>query len=51
MLILIIGKEIIQLITNQGVFDINDIILNFLGVVVSYYFFKKIKLFYIISKR
>lgn len=51
MLILIIGKEIIQLITNQGVFDINDIILNFFGVVVSYYFFKKLKLFYIISKR
>lgn len=42
-LLIIILKEILQLITGYGVFDIDDIILNILGIIIAFYFFKKFK--------
>lgn len=36
-------KEIFQLITGYGVLNIDDIFLNFLGLVLAYLFFKKFK--------
>ena len=36
-------KEIFQLITGNGVLNIDDIFLNFLGLVLAYLFFKKFK--------
>lgn len=38
----VITIEAIQLFTNRGVFDICDIILNMLGIIIGYYFTKKI---------
>ncbi|MBQ9318806.1 MAG: VanZ family protein [Bacilli bacterium] len=41
--IVLIIIEFIQLITNCGVFDIDDIILNILGMSIVYYIVKKVK--------
>lgn len=41
--IIIILKELIQLMTGYGVFNIDDIILNILGLVTMFYFLKKFK--------
>ncbi|GCD12837.1 VanZ family protein [Clostridium tagluense] len=35
--------ELIQLVTKRGFFDINDIILNMIGIGISYYLSKKFK--------
>ena len=40
LLLIILLKELLQLLLNVGVFDINDIILNFLGVITMYYLLK-----------
>lgn len=45
MLGIILLKELLQLITGFGVFDINDLILNFLGLVIMYYILKTINIF------
>ena len=45
MLGIILLKELLQLRTGFGVFDINDIILNFLGLVIMYYILKIINIF------
>lgn len=36
-------KEFLQLITGYGIFNIDDIILNFLGIIIMFYFLKKFK--------
>lgn len=36
--------ELIQLVTKRGTFDINDIILNMIGIFIGYYISKKFKL-------
>lgn len=36
--------ELIQLVTKRGTFDINDIILNMIGIFIGYYVSKKFKL-------
>lgn len=36
--------ELLQLITKRGIFDINDIILNSLGIFIGYYFSNKYKI-------
>lgn len=45
MLGIILLKELIQWVTGFGVFDINDILLNFLGLVIMYYVLKIINIF------
>ena len=45
MLVIILLKEFIQLVTGFGIFDINDILLNFLGLVIMYYILKIINMF------
>lgn len=45
LLLIILLKEILQLLLNVGVFDINDIILNFLGVITMYYLLKEYHIF------
>lgn len=42
-LLITILKEFLQLITGYGIFNIDDIILNLLGIVIMFYFFKKFK--------
>lgn len=39
-LIYILGIEGIQLITDLGVFDVDDIILNMIGVLIGYLFIR-----------
>lgn len=41
MFLIILAKEFIQLFTGLGIFDINDIILNYTGVIIMYYLMKK----------
>lgn len=38
--IIIIGAETLQFILNVGIFDIDDIILNLLGVIIGYFILK-----------
>ena len=45
LLLIILLKELLQLLLNVGVFDINDIILNFLGVITMYYLLKAYHIF------
>lgn len=45
MLVIVLFKEFLQLITGFGIFDINDIILNFLGIVIMYCILKIIHMF------
>lgn len=40
MFVIVIAKELFQLITGFGIFDINDIILNLIGVLVAFYLLK-----------
>ena len=42
-LLITILKEFLQLITGYGIFNIDDIILNLLGIIIMFYFFKKFK--------
>lgn len=42
-LLITILKEFLQLITGYGIFNIDDIILNLLGIIIIFYFFKKFK--------
>ena len=44
MFISVILKELFQLITGLGIFDINDIILNLIGVSLTFYLLKYLKL-------
>lgn len=44
MFIIVIMKELFQLITGLGIFDINDIILNLIGVSLTFYLLKYLKL-------
>ena len=41
MFVIIVIKEFLQLITGLGIFDINDIILNLIGVSLMFYLLKK----------
>ncbi len=43
-LIGLIVIELLQLITRRGIFDINDIILNSIGIFIGYYFSNKYKI-------
>lgn len=43
MLVVVIVKELFQLITGLGIFDINDIILNLIGVSFTFYLLKYLK--------
>lgn len=45
LLLIILLKELLQLLLNVGMFDINDIILNFLGVITVYYLLKGYHIF------
>lgn len=42
-LLLVLGIELFQLFTNFGVFDVDDILLNFVGGVIGYLFYRKIQ--------
>lgn len=44
MFVIVIMKELFQLITGLGIFDINDIILNLIGVSLTFYLLKYLKL-------
>lgn len=44
MFVIVIMKELFQLITGLGIFDINDIILNLIGVSLMFYLLKYLKL-------
>lgn len=44
MFVIVIMKELLQLITGLGIFDINDIILNLIGVSLTFYLLKYLKL-------
>lgn len=44
MFVIVIMKELFQLITGLGIFDINDIILNIIGVSLTFYLLKYLKL-------
>ena len=43
MFIFVIVKELFQLITGLGIFDINDIILNLIGVSLTFQLLKYLK--------
>lgn len=44
-LFLVLGMELFQLFSAFGIFDVDDILLNCLGAVIGYVFFKIVKLF------
>lgn len=44
MFVIVIMKELFQLITGLGIFDINDIILNLIGVSLTFYLLRYLKL-------
>lgn len=44
-LFFVLGIELFQLLTAFGIFDVDDILLNCLGALIGYLFFKIIKLF------
>ena len=44
-LLFVLGIELFQLLSNFGIFDVDDILLNCLGAFIGYIFFKILKLF------
>lgn len=40
LLLLVLGLELIQLYTNFGVFDVDDILLNCIGGLIGFFFYK-----------
>jgi len=44
-LVLIIVKEMVQFLTGWGIFDVDDIILNFVGLIVMFYLMKWLNFF------